>query len=808
MKKMLSLIISLLMVMTSLFAVPFSAQAATENAIQLADNSDGNSAGAIDEINSSIKVTFNGNGGTPALTEVYTDENGKIQNAPEPTNPPFGFFGWYENAEHSGSKVDLNTTTFSENKTLYAAWVSRIEFNACTGGGESINDIYAPSWMSGLRFAGETITMKALPGEGYRFVKWAKGSQDGETFSTDAETTYINDGTISKFYALFMEQRNVNFNSNGGTTGTNWKDSQPIDINANLNTLLSSTVPEAPDESVVKPPAGKYFDGYDITVGGGETITLKPGDTIDIAVTDVTNVEYRWAYPVVTVHWSSIDGVDLMPAKTYEVPAGLTLKEALEQIGIAHNHKFFEKEGYQEMGIRLPKPMGEYPHTLNSIAQHVVDGAAVNNTIVGKDGLEFYCVLFKILPPLASVEIKAPICGVTTTAEFNEQGEWTNQTNQPIAILPEDVHYTVSDQGLTFTGWLNQAQLESEPFIGTFKGGESYYAGVLAVVEYGYMFADGNFTFTINGTTPFDLRSAKSGGGGVVSLTANHVAGEEKIENLAKATCTEDGGYDEVVRCTGCNDILESKHVKTEDALGHKYGTKGTSRFTCTVCGTVDEAKKAEAEKADKEAADKAAAEAKAVAEKAEAEFAAGVEVKAEKDGATIGWQKAPEAKRYVIYATYCGKKKFKKIKTVDGEITSFKITKLNGKKINTKKNMKVYIVAEKRVDGKWVKLLKSPTFHIAGKKSKNTNVKKISVKKAKYTLAKGKTAKIKAKLVLENKKKKPINHVRKFRYMSTNTAVATVSKSGKIKAVGEGTATIYVFSNNGTPKAIKVTVI
>lgn len=312
----------------------------------------------------------------------------------------------------------------------------------------------------------------------------------------------------------------------------------------------------------------------------------------------------------------------------------------------------------------------------------------------------------------------------------------------------------------------------------------------------------------------------------------------------------------------------------------HYYGTEGDERFTCIVCGEVDDELKAKAEAADKDAADtkaanevtekinalpeadkvttadekaiteareaydsltddqkakvtpetfnkltgdekaladakdaeaKAEAEAKAAAkkaaeEKAKAEFAAGVEVKAEKDGATVGWKKTKDAKRYVIYAAYCGKK-CKKIKTVKGNITSFKLRKLNGKKINTKKNLKVYLVAQKKVNGKWVKLFKTPSFHVAGKKSKNTNVKKITVKKAKYTIAKGKTAKIKAKLVLVDKKKKPINHVAKFRYMSTNTAVVKVNKNGKLKAIGKGTATVYVFSNNGIPKAIKVTV-
>ena len=315
--------------------------------------------------------------------------------------------------------------------------------------------------------------------------------------------------------------------------------------------------------------------------------------------------------------------------------------------------------------------------------------------------------------------------------------------------------------------------------------------------------------------------------------------------------------------------IVDGTYTVGDDP--HYYGTQGDERFTCTVCGAVDDTLKAEAEAADKNAADTAAAnavtdkinalpeadkvttadekaiteareaydsltddrkakvtpetvnklkdaekaladakeaEAKAAEEKANAEFAKSVTVTSDKNGATVGWKKANEAKRYVIYAAYCGKKsKYKKIKTVKCNITSFKLKKLNGKKINTKKNLKVYIVAQKKVNGKWVKLFKTPTFHIAGKKSKNTNVKKITVKKAKYTLKTSKTAKIKAKLVLVDKKKKPINHVRKFRYMSTNTSVVKVTKKGKIKAVGKGTATIYVFSNNGTPKAIKVTV-
>ena len=69
------------------------------------------------------------------------------------------------------------------------------------------------------------------------------------------------------------------------------------------------------------------------------------------------------------------------------------------------------------------------------------------------------------------------------------------------------------------------------------------------------------------------------------------------------------------------------------------------------------------------------------------------------------------------------------------------------------------------------------------------------------------KTAAIKPALVLQNSKKKAIDHEAKIRSQSTNKAVAAVSKNGKIKAVGKGSCTIYIFANNGKLKSVKVTV-
>ena len=180
------------------------------------------------------------------------------------------------------------------------------------------------------------------------------------------------------------------------------------------------------------------------------------------------------------------------------------------------------------------------------------------------------------------------------------------------------------------------------------------------------------------------------------------------------------------------------------------------------------------------------------------------------KDGSiTVKWGKMSQAAKYEVYAAYCEKdSKYKKIKTVNGSTTSYKISKLGGKKLNQKKSVKAYIVAYSKENGKYKKIGNSLTLHIVGKKnSKYSNAKAIKVKKDTYTLKVKKTATIKPTLVLENSKKKAITHVAKFRYKSSNTKVATVDKNGKITAKKKGTCIIYIYANNGMLKSVKVTV-
>lgn len=175
-----------------------------------------------------------------------------------------------------------------------------------------------------------------------------------------------------------------------------------------------------------------------------------------------------------------------------------------------------------------------------------------------------------------------------------------------------------------------------------------------------------------------------------------------------------------------------------------------------------------------------------------------------------ISWGKVSKASGYEVYAERCGKK-YKLVKTIKGSAkTSLSVSKIGKKKISKKGTYKIQITAYRIVNGKKKTIAKSLSLHVAGKNRKGyTNAKSIKVSKTKLTVKRGKTQKIKARTVKQNKRKKlfPKKHIAVYRYFSTNEKVASVSKAGMIKGKKKGTCTVYVVSANGVKRGIKVTV-
>ena len=176
--------------------------------------------------------------------------------------------------------------------------------------------------------------------------------------------------------------------------------------------------------------------------------------------------------------------------------------------------------------------------------------------------------------------------------------------------------------------------------------------------------------------------------------------------------------------------------------------------------------------------------------------------------GLTLSWNKIDGAKGYDIFFAGCGEYSgFKKVKTVraGGSL------KWTNKKLKKKTAYKAYVKAWVMKDGRKVYVKKSPEVHAytTPAKVRYTAAKSLTVKKSSVSIRKGGTYKIKAAVKKQNSRKKlmPASHSAKIRYMSTNSKVATVSSSGKIKAVKKGTCYIYVYAQNGVFKKIKLKV-
>ena len=301
-------------------------------------------------------------------------------------------------------------------------------------------------------------------------------------------------------------------------------------------------------------------------------------------------------------------------------------------------------------------------------------------------------------------------------------------------------------------------------------------------------------------------------GDGITKLNNSKKAAEEAVNGIiaAKKKETDDTAAANAVN-EAINKLPAADKIATTDKAAIEAARKAYDALTADQKKkvTADTLKKLE----DAEAALKEAEAKELEAAKKEAQAAMNEQVTVTQKGNkfTVKWKKASSADGYYVYAQYCGKKITKPVKTVKKNTTTkVTIKKINGKKLNLKKQFRVYVVPYKIIDGEKVALGKSMTAHLVGaKNARYSNVKKLTLKKTKYTVKVGKTAKIKAKVTLVNKNRKhiPKSHGAKFRYKSSDTGIATVSKGGKVKGIKKGTCTIYVYSINGLVKKAKLTV-
>ena len=168
------------------------------------------------------------------------------------------------------------------------------------------------------------------------------------------------------------------------------------------------------------------------------------------------------------------------------------------------------------------------------------------------------------------------------------------------------------------------------------------------------------------------------------------------------------------------------------------------------------------------------------------------------KKAVTLSWKKVSGATSYVIYGNTCGKT-MKKLKSVSAKKTSYTF-----KKLKKGKYYKYIVVAYKKVDGTNTAITMSKSVHCTTTGGKYGNPTAIKGVKSSVNVKVGKTRKLKPTLKSSKKVK---THIAKFRYESSNTQIATVSKKGVITGKKKGNCKIYIYAQNGMCKKITVKV-
>ncbi|MCU6763918.1 Ig-like domain-containing protein, partial [Blautia ammoniilytica] len=171
------------------------------------------------------------------------------------------------------------------------------------------------------------------------------------------------------------------------------------------------------------------------------------------------------------------------------------------------------------------------------------------------------------------------------------------------------------------------------------------------------------------------------------------------------------------------------------------------------------------------------------------------LQLKSRKNSMVLKWNKIKGADTYKIYGAKCGNS-YKLLKTVSSKNLTW-----TNRKLKKGTHYKYYIVAISNGQ----KLATSPHTHAVTKGSSYGYAQKITVNKKTLKLRTGKTKRIKASVT--NSSTYVQKHVATVRYLSSDPSIATVSKTGVVRAKKKGNCTIYCYTSNGLFKKVKVTV-
>ena len=238
-------------------------------------------------------------------------------------------------------------------------------------------------------------------------------------------------------------------------------------------------------KATAKPDEGYRFVGWSETGATGEIVSTDESYTINSF--DGTK-DQLWAVfevkpPVLTLHWSSVDGKDLMDPIKIEAPKGTNIDAALKSKygdDWTLDKSVFTKDGYMDSKFRTNKPITDYTSEADLSGDSVSGETAIN---ADKD---IYYIMYKEIDKV-SAGIESPVCG-TETSNKSDSAPY-DQTNAPaVSVNAGNGYKLFTADSRPYAFWTENGT-EMGPFAGNFKGDSTYYAKFKLLADFGYVFS-------------------------------------------------------------------------------------------------------------------------------------------------------------------------------------------------------------------------------------------------------------------------------------------------------------------------------
>ena len=569
-------------------------------------------------------VNFHTNGGTPDVPTQYVLDGENIDTSfisSLAKENRYGISAWYAD-ENFSSYFSIETTPVTQDLELYARWKVITNLYACDASNgyaskqtdpslESFGGLIIPAGGIGtsnmwtVEYSEKfDATFTAEPDTDRLFKYWCASNDTLDPnnlniISYDATRNFIvnvdDTDVYPNYYAVFGYPT-ITYDANGGTaTSTSPTKHDLTAASATFGGNGHKVVDDFGDDFT--PPENHRLIGIEITdQATGDVQTFYFDEEYSFTVTHDTVIKYLWKTYPVTFHFSSIDGDDLVEPIILYADNPYTSTDALIEKYYGHFSTIrditFSVDGYIDSGLRLEDSASSYASMTEAEEnQFISDG------MIGDNGRNIYILMLKKIKDV-SIGIKAPDCGTKIEAQQDDSGwMWNTQTNPPDVTTPPGALYALATTDTYLSRFWIADTTSKNLFVGTITGDEQYFALTWVKATYGYGFG-------------WDVSASVSGGtlentgyvsdkwwlGVIASVKAEHVAGDAAEENQIEPKCFEDGSYDMVTRCTGCDTILDSEHVSIPKVGLHDWGewtttteptttTEGVSTRVCKRCG-------------------------------------------------------------------------------------------------------------------------------------------------------------------------------------------------------------------------------